>query len=243
MNNKKSVIWRLVAGVAFVGLLGVPARAGSGSPSGAHYGLNIIGVTNPKNSSLTSSDRRTIFVGLGTKTNAVSSSIYLTQGDFKVCDGNGFDTAYDCSGSSLGKRGAVFQLPCNTYVNGSGVDAVEGCESGNSAAYEVYARALGKQGGSASITTCATETYGTTSTTDDEVYCSMENTVLVRSNGKQSFNNVTDSLTSMVVCEGDISSKTSVCTRTALFSGDLVDWYWQYDNKGLKLAQLRFYLQ
>jgi len=27
----------------------------------------------------------------------------------------------------------------------------------------------------------------------------------------------------------------------ALFSAGLVDWFWQYDNQGLKLMQLRFY--
>lgn len=28
--------------------------------------------------------------------------------------------------------------------------------------------------------------------------------------------------------------------REALFSGPFEDWFWQYDNQGLKLAQLRF---
>ena len=35
--------------------------------NGAHFNLNIIGVDQPKNSTMTSSDRHTIFVGLGRK--------------------------------------------------------------------------------------------------------------------------------------------------------------------------------
>src|SRR6266700_7344428 len=74
---------------------------GNGAPNGAHYNLNIIGVENPKTSSLTGTDRHTIFVGLGSKNAAVTSNIYLTQGDFQVCDGNAFDPAYDCNGNQI----------------------------------------------------------------------------------------------------------------------------------------------
>jgi hypothetical protein len=31
--------------------------------------------------------------------------------------------------------------------------------------------------------------------------------------------------------------------RTPLFGDALTDYFWQYDNSGLKLAQLRFYPQ
>jgi len=30
-------------------------------------------------------------------------------------------------------------------------------------------------------------------------------------------------------------------TRIALFAGNTQDWFWNYDNNGLRLAQLRFY--
>jgi len=73
------------------------SQTGNGAPSGAHYNLNIIGVENPKTSPLTSTDRHTIFVALGSKS-TITSNIYLTQGDFQVCDGNAFDAAYDCAG-------------------------------------------------------------------------------------------------------------------------------------------------
>src|SRR5438045_9181308 len=89
------------------------SQNGNGAPNGAHYNLNIIGVENPKTTTMTGGDRHTIFVGLGKKANA-TTSIYLTPGPFTVCDGNVFDPAYACTGSQIAQQGAVFQLPCNT---------------------------------------------------------------------------------------------------------------------------------
>src|SRR5438105_15404546 len=92
-------------------------QTGNGAPNGAHYNLNIIGVENPKTDPLTGSDRHTIFVALENKNSAVTSKIYLTQCDFKICDGNAIDTAYDCSGSRIQSQGAVSQLRCNTNIH------------------------------------------------------------------------------------------------------------------------------
>jgi hypothetical protein len=218
--------------------LPISSQAGNGAPSGAHYNLNIIGVSKGKTADMTGSNRHSIFVALGSKDGAsVTSRIYLTQGPFAVCDGNAFDAAYDCNGTQIQSQGAVFQLPCNTNIPDD-QDALVPCDGqGEEAAYEVYARALGTPGGSATITTCAT--------LEGELVCSTENVVLVRRTGKSSFTNVTKELTSLVACE-DLDPDPAVvdlfCTRYALFSGDFEDWHWQYDNKGLKLAQLRFYL-
>jgi hypothetical protein len=208
------------------------AQAGNGAPNGAHYNLNIIGVEDPKTSPMTSSDRHTIFVALGNKNSAaVISKIYLTPGDFQVCDGNAFDAAYDCAGTQVQSQGAVFQLPCNTNVPADITCAV----GTTSASYTVWGRALGKPGGSTTITTCATDP------TTGEVVCSTENTmdVFTRKSGKQTFTNVTSELTSAIVSlDGG-----STYQRVALFSGGLEDFYWQYANKGLRLLQLRFYQQ
>jgi len=209
------------------------AQTGNGAPNGAHYNLNIIGVEDPKTSPMTSSDRHTIFVGLGSKNSAaVISKIYLTPGDFQVCDGNAFDAAYDCAGSQVQSQGAVFQLPCNTNVPADITCAV----GTTSASYTVWGRALGKPGGSTTVTTCAT-----IDPTTGEVVCSTENTldVFTRKSGKQTFTNVTNELTSaMVSLDGGLTYQ-----RVALFSGGLQDFYWQYANKGLRLLQLRFYQQ
>jgi hypothetical protein len=206
------------------------AQTGNGAPNGAHYNLNIIGVENPKTDPLTGSDRHTIFVALGNKNSAVTSKIYLTQGDFQVCDGNAFDAAFDCSGNQIQSQGAVFQLPCNTNIPAD-ITCVDGTVS---ASYQVWARALGKPGGSVTITTCATDP------TTGEVLCSAESTLnsLTRKSGKQTFTNVTNELTSIVVSfDGG-----STYQRVALFSGGFYDFFWQYANSGLRLLQLRFYL-
>jgi hypothetical protein len=217
-----------------------PADAGNGAPSGAHYNLNIIGVDNPKNSPLTGSDRHTIFVALGSKKPAapVTTDIWLTPGDFQVCDGNGFDAAYDCSGTQIGRglNGAVFQLPCNTAV-----PTDFGCAEGTvSASYQVWGRALGQPKGSAVITTCAFDDTGTR-------ICSSENTVNVftRGKGKQVFQNVTSALTTLQdVCFDPVDNivGNTICGDVSLFNSVLEDYVWQYDNNGLRLAQIRFYL-
>jgi len=222
---------------AMVAAFAAPAFAGNGAPSGAHYNLNIIGVEKSKSADMTGSNRHSIFVALG-KTGTVTSKIYLTPGDFKVCDGNAFDAATDCDGNQVAAQGAVFQLPCNTNLPDDQPGGLVACTVGETASYEVYARALGQPGGSATITTCTTDTQGTVDPTDDAVVCSTENVLLVRNKGKSTFTNVTKELTSLV---GDLDGDT-LNERIALFAGTTEDWFWQYDNNGLRLAQLRFYL-
>jgi hypothetical protein len=209
------------------------AQNGNGAPKGAHYNLNIIGVENPKNSDMTGSDRHTIFVALGSKSSAVTSKIYLTPGDFQVCDGNAFDAAYNCAGTQVQSQGAVFQLPCNMNIPAD-ITCADGVMKES---YQVWARALGTPGGSTTVTTCATDV---TDPLNPVVVCSAESTLdsLTRHAGKQTFTNVTNELTSIVVSfDGGLTYQ-----RVALFSGGLQDFFWQYANKGLRLLQLRFYL-
>ncbi|MFT5769401.1 MAG: hypothetical protein ACI9H8_001368 [Lysobacterales bacterium] len=191
----------------------------------------------------------------------IEGQIWLTPGDrFKVCDGNGFDLAYGCADNIFDedwntsaecwtgsewidceiasrKEGAVFELPCNNEITDD-QDGFIGCDvSLPQASYEVWARALGKPGGSATLTTCAT--------VQGDLQCSTENTVQTRLKGKSPFTDVTDELTSAVVdyCiefDGDDCIEYET-TRIALFSGDTEDWFWNYDGNGLRLLQLRFY--
>lgn len=205
------------------------AGGGNGAPSGPHYNLNLIGVEKSKSSDMTNSGRHTIFVALNNQ-EGTNSKIYLTPGEFQVCDGNGFDTAWDCYGNQVGASGAVFQLPCNMNIPAD-ITCGDGVYSGT---YEVWARALGKPGGQSTMTTCATDP-----TTLEEI-CSTENVLLVRNKGKSTFQNVTNQLTSLCLND-DLTNNTTCDTRVALFSGGLIDWMWQYYNQGLRLAQLRFY--
>jgi len=96
--------------------------------------------------------------------------------------------------------------------------------------YSVWARALAKPGGSSSTTTCATDLTGA-------LVCSTSQyvTVETRSNGKSVFGNVSGSLLFVSQCiNGHL-------TRTPLFDSSLQNYFWSYDNNGLKLLQLRFY--
>src|SRR5437667_12835973 len=91
------------------------AGGGNGAPSGAHYNLNIIGVEKGKSSPMTGSDRHTIFVALG-KEDSVTSKIYLTPGEFHVCDRNAFDATFDCDGKQIKAKGAVTNHPPNNIM-------------------------------------------------------------------------------------------------------------------------------
>lgn len=175
---------------------------GNGAPSGSHYNLNIIGVPKSKSADMSGSSGHRIFVPLEGK-----SQILLGEGSFQVLDANGTDGS------------AKFQLP-NPDPENDGYTV-----------YSVYARALGKPGGSSTTTTCATDPV------TGEVYCSTESMVMVRTKGKQSFSNVSRELLYMYVdLDGD-----GTIERVPLFDDRLQDYFWSYDNNGLKLLQLRFY--
>jgi hypothetical protein len=183
------------------------AQTGNGAPSGAHYNLNIIGVSNDKSVNFDGGNGGRIFVDLNG-----STRINLTEGDYQVIDANGTDGT------------AAFQLP--NPDDGSG-----------NLAYSVWYRALGKPGGHASMTTCFTELE--TATT----WCNSGTDLVVslkRVAGSTKFVDISKQL--LQVC-ADVNTDPLVTTLqlVPLFSDLGVDYFWQYDNTGLKLAQLRFY--
>ncbi|HEV8655595.1 MAG TPA: hypothetical protein VGR85_08810 [Candidatus Limnocylindria bacterium] len=216
------------------------ATTGNGAPSGSHYNLNIIGVPKDKTAAMTTGDGHRIFVQLQGGEDAVSLNGKLSNQllkankillqaapageSFQVLDANATDN-----------NGALFQLPSDV-----------------SATWSVWGRALGTPGGKAKMTTCAS-TAGLDlilGTADDEVICSMGTLSLDRTKGKQTFTNVSGDLlfiaitvdpttnTTLATCLGVTS--TSVVTLS-LFNGCLQNYFWNYDNQGLKLLQLRFY--
>lgn len=93
--------------------------------------------------------------------------------------------------------------------------------------YSVYARALGKPLGSSTTTACFIDS--------GVQYCSVYQMVLDRKFGPSTFDNVTKDLLYVYYCS---NGKT---VRSPLFSDPTGQYYWQYDNQGLRLAQLRFY--
>ncbi len=199
-----AVVLALSVTAALAAVVFAAGTTGNGAPNGAHYNLNIIGVPKDKTADMDGNNGARIFVPLWGKT-----SIWLTEGNtFKVLDANGTDA-----------DGARFMLP-NPDPENDGTTT-----------YQVWARALGKPGGSATMTTCAYDAAG-------ELWCSTEyNVYLERKTGKSSFTNVTREL---LYIYADYDSD-GVVERVPLFGDELQDYFWEYDNQGLRHAQLRFY--
>jgi len=193
------------------------ALAGNGAPSGSHYNLNILGKRDCTPADLTGSDRHTIQVLLngGQSAADINGTLALSldkQNKIFLQGGTDFQVL---DGNAC--DGALFQLPTNSC-------------------YQAYARALGTPFGYANVTTCAIDNNGTPNdTSDDVVVCSMDTLNLNRTKGGQKFQNVTKELTTITfVLNG-------VVTTVQLFDSSLYDYFWNYDNHGLRLAQIRFY--
>jgi hypothetical protein len=114
---------------------------------------------------------------------------------------------------------ASFQLP-NPDPDGTGTTV-----------YSVFARALGTPGGKSLTTTCAIDPV------DGSEVCSVTTLTLERSKGKSTFDNVSKYL---LYIYADIDGD-GVLDRVPLFDSSLTGYFWDYDNQGLKVAQLRFY--
>lgn len=192
----------LVAGTVIFGSA-THGGTGNGSPNGAHYTLNIIGVPKNKTADMKDTNRHVIFVPLWG-----SAKISLEVGDFQVIDGNGTDS-----------DGATFALP-NPDPDGDGTTT-----------YSVFARALGTPGGNSVTTTCATDPV------DNTEVCSVISLELNRDPGQTQFQNASKYLLYIyadIDDDGDLE-------RVPLFDSALQGYFWDYDNNGLKVAQLRFY--
>lgn len=114
---------------------------------------------------------------------------------------------------------AAFQLP-NPDPDGDGETA-----------YSVFVRALGKPGGRAVMTPTAIDPL------TGEEFASTLQLVIVRDKGKSTFTNESKTL---LFIWADINGD-GVIDRVPLFDSRLQDFAWNFDNTGLKRAQLRFY--
>lgn len=134
--------------------------------------------------------------------------INLSQGEFGVLDGN-------CTDNNQ----SSFSLP-NPDPDNDGETV-----------YSVWARALGKPGGSSTTTTCATDPV------TSELWCSAYSLITVRETGKSSFSDVSREL---LYIYADVNGD-GTTEKYNLFNDALQSYYWNYDNNGLKMLQLRFY--
>lgn len=138
----------------------------NGAPNGAHYSLNIIGVSKGKNPDFSGGNGHRIFVPLGSAGGVARTKILLAKGDFAVLDANGTDGE------------ATFQLPEPDATNDGVTD------------YSVYVRGLGKPGGSAQMKSCYWDQQLATE------YCSSGEYILdISAHGNNNkFQNVTNQL-------------------------------------------------
>lgn len=194
---------------------------GNGLPSGPHYNLNVIG-TSTKTAEMDDNSGHRIFVPLWGR-----AKIMLSEGPFQVLDANGTDG-----------NGAAFQLP-SPDVNCDGTTE-----------YSVFVRELGKPGGAATVQSCYTD--GTTGLD----YCAsdVDGGVLAvelnRGSGKPRTTNVSADLLYVDYCVSwtDVNAdgvfQIEECDGwvvSPLFADALASYFWDYDNRGLRLAQFRFY--
>jgi|GEM_PF-444146 len=192
---------------------------GNGAPSGPHYNLNIIGVNDiSTKAGVDCGNGHRIFVPLYGK-----SKITLTEDvdppyEFQVLD---------CVATNADP--AEFMLP-NPDPDNTGVTE-----------YSVFLRLRGTPGGKIKMTTCATDPD------TNEVVCSDLQVIEVRETGpgKNKFNNVSKQLLYVYawVCTDRENGECLnwAYMRLPLFSEELQGYFWDYDNNGAKIAQLRFY--
>jgi hypothetical protein len=243
----------VLAAVMVVGMAAIASQdeTGNGAPSGNHFTLNIIGVDNPKNVNMDQGAGNVIFVKLGNEDVDQHTKIELFPAeDFAVLDKNGTDGV------------AQFELPApgtDAYLIPAGEDVDTETD------YSVFVRPLGKPGGWCTITTCADvldSTFGGLLPNNVQKtilnsagyfggYASLEQVgsdITFRDSKKSTFVNVTAQLTTIVFrvwvdldAEGDQDADEIFYVRVPIFDSALEGEYWDYDNNGLKILQVRFY--
>jgi hypothetical protein len=209
-------LYTILVGAALVVGSAAPSQAqpGNGALSGSHYNLNLIGHTDCLGSDFTGSNRHVIAVLLNY--HDVTTSTTLDPRNKIYLEGGSDFQVIDGSACD----GARFQLPWDV-----------------SSAYLVFIRALGSPKGlpTGTITTCAIDSTNTVvcSTADDVVN-------LTRKKGQSTFTNVTKQLLNVCV-DTNTSGTCENSELVPLFDDNFVSYFWDYDNWGIRNAQLRFY--
>ena len=245
------------------------ANLGNGFPEGGHdYQLLLIGVPHDKTAEMDNNNGHRIFVQLwstNTVTNPGGKNPSLTKGGgndqnhIYLCNStNGENDVNDArcdtwraqnagqfgviDANATDGDGAIFGIPDPC----ADADPLTPCTPG----YSVWARAI-TPGGSATLTTCADETGDGFDGTDD-VWCGSNGITLYgQGNGKKA-SDISSSLLFMTISvDGVVNPQLAACLGTSttatttlniyLFDNCFENYFWNYDNKGLKLLQLRFY--
>lgn len=243
------------------------ASLGNGYPVPSFdYKLNIIGVPRDKSADMDNNNGRRIFVQLNSTGNTVTSpggkNNHLKNSEknkIYLCNSTNGDNDYNKDGrcdawrtdnpdqfgvidaNATNDDGALFGIPDPC----AGEDSTDGCTP----RYAIWARAK-TGGGSATITTCAEEEY---TGDDNDIWCGDNGIELTRRSDRQAIE-VTDNLLYMgLTIDGTEDDLQNCIEGTSgvdygtndydiyLFDRCFENYFWNYDNKGLKNLELRFY--
>ena len=215
----------LVLAVAF--LLVSPPLAQAQDPtklSGTHFNLNLLGKNTCPGDDLVGTNRHTIMVLLNLYDSPEpdpipgNPDVFFAGLDKRnkifLAPGEDFQVV---DGNACDGDGAKFTLPSNIATN-----------------WDIYVRELGKPGGTGEITTCAVDPA------TQEVVCSVSSVELARKGARPLWKKVTEDLTTIdyYILEDD---GTLTDASVNLFHEAFENYFWDYDNNGLRLVQLRFY--
>lgn len=236
----KSIGAMLVAAAVVGAFMATPANAQVGKGlSGAHWNLNIIGVPKDKSSSMNQGSGHRVFVPLdsgedvGRKVKIYYEPNKDNPDKFNVSDGNATDD-----------NEATIQVPYE-YCD----DEFKGCTELLS--FDVYAVGLGRPGGVAIITPeCTYSDDGVVVAGCEEIVVLLGTIEIKRTKGGKN-KPWREDITNLFRVTGclDLDGESGVCDAGDLqFKNlwifnirELEEYYWDYDNNGLKLLHIRFY--
>lgn len=242
---------------------------GNGFPDGsADFNLHIIGVPMDKTATMDNNNGRRIFEQLNSSnvvTNPGGKNNHLAKGGgddqnhIFLCnttndEGDSTDPRCAAFGNTDGwgvidanatdGDGALLGVPDPCAGN----DSTDGCTP----RYKILARAVAG-GGSATITTCADEDYAFDGLKD--TWCG-DNGITLQTNKKRKAQDVSDNLLFMTITVDDTTDpELAACIDSGhdgtdgepdtydvyLFDRCFQNYFWNYDNNGLKNLELRFY--
>jgi len=229
---------------------------------GFDFKFNIIGSTE-KSAALDGDNGKRIFVLLNGGQEVCDPYETDSTADL-YCDAGDLRGGQSIPGNwnTIDKKNKILLTPCDAadpecdfdILDGNATDG-DGAElqmpDDVSIAYKVYARALGKPGKYARLTPCADEFYDEAA---GEVWCSSTTAVLERKKGPPKTEDITndvlfidieldtanDSLLAACLGLPDNDGVIQYKNDIPLFNACFQNYFWNYDNHGLRLLQVWF---
>lgn len=177
-----------------------------------HYSLNLVGVPE---------DKHELVEKISSDDNGESIYIGLNSDDScvklkRASEGEGFEVN-DADGIN-GK--AKFQLPTS-----------------NNTEYHLFVRPLG-------IPRAESQPHDVDLSTDEDI-ASMGTAILINNNGANKLTDIASKLTTVNVAAEDLNGDDVIdkldITTYNIFDDALENYFWEYNDEGLKVSQLRFY--